>query len=56
MTCDGVLRDAFELNGTRQDVEVWSLLATDLKPETNEPPTTAHKPAADADLGNPGVP
>jgi ribosomal-protein-serine acetyltransferase len=47
MTCDGVLREAFELNGTRHDVEVWSLLATDLQidvePEkTSQPPTGYH--------------
>jgi hypothetical protein len=27
MTREGVLRNAFLVNGTRQDVEVWSLLA-----------------------------
>ncbi|MET0136135.1 MAG: GNAT family protein [Kibdelosporangium sp.] len=29
MNRDGVLRQAFELRGTRHDVEVWSLLATE---------------------------
>jgi ribosomal-protein-serine acetyltransferase len=31
MTREGVLRQAFELNGVRHDVEIWSLLATDHK-------------------------
>jgi RimJ/RimL family protein N-acetyltransferase len=29
MTRDGVLRQAFEMNGVRQDVEIWSLLKRD---------------------------
>jgi ribosomal-protein-serine acetyltransferase len=29
MTREGVLRSAFAVNGARQDVEVWSLLASD---------------------------
>jgi RimJ/RimL family protein N-acetyltransferase len=32
MTREGVLRQAFELNGVRHDVEIWSLLAADHKP------------------------
>jgi RimJ/RimL family protein N-acetyltransferase/uncharacterized glyoxalase superfamily protein PhnB len=43
MTCDGVLREAFELDGTRSDVEVWSLLATDRRTEANEPPAADAK-------------
>jgi ribosomal-protein-serine acetyltransferase len=32
MQCDGILREAFDYRGTRHDVEVWSLLATDPRP------------------------
>jgi ribosomal-protein-serine acetyltransferase len=43
MTRDGVLREAFELNGTRSDVEVWSLLASDHRQEAGDPPPTERR-------------
>ncbi|TMQ81277.1 GNAT family N-acetyltransferase [Actinomadura soli] len=32
MTCEGVLRQGFVLNGDRRDVQVWSILADDHRP------------------------
>lgn len=32
MTCEGVLRQAFVMDGTRRDVEVWAVLAADWHP------------------------
>jgi RimJ/RimL family protein N-acetyltransferase len=34
MSKDGVLRQAFVLNGTRHDVDVWSVLAAEWRSRT----------------------
>jgi ribosomal-protein-serine acetyltransferase len=38
MTQEGVLRQAFELNGTRHDIEIWALLADDWPRRSGDQP------------------
>ncbi|MFI0405197.1 GNAT family N-acetyltransferase [Actinomadura sp. 3N508] len=38
MTCEGVLRQAFVLDGDRRDVQVWSLLADDYRTNGQQSP------------------
>jgi ribosomal-protein-serine acetyltransferase len=39
MQRDGLLRESFDYRGTRHDIEVWSLLATDFRPSTTKKET-----------------